>query len=142
MTRLAAACLALALLAPAARAEEVVPVRVLVLKASRQGPAQLDRRLADLKGQVGKLAYVRWELVSEHTFQMAVKKTVFVDLPTGDPAGLTVQEARGEVVTVEVALAQRNTQSRLTIEKGQRILHQVSGEKGGVAYFVAVTAWP
>jgi hypothetical protein len=41
-----------------------------------------------------------------------------------------------------VALAQRNTQSRLTIEKGQRIVHQVSSEKSGVAYFVTVHASP
>jgi hypothetical protein len=45
-------------------------------------------------------------------------------------------------VTIEVALAARNTQSRLTIEKGQRIVHQVSAEKGGSAFFLTVTAWP
>ena len=55
---------------------------------------------------------------------------------------LTVQDANGRNVTIEVALAQRNTQSRLTIEKGQRIVHQVSGEKGGVAYFVTVHVAP
>ena len=60
----------------------------------------------------------------------------------GDSVALTVQEVRGDTVTVEVALAQRNTMSRLTIEKGQRIVHQVSGEKAGVAYFVTVHAWP
>jgi hypothetical protein len=53
-----------------------------------------------------------------------------------------VQEVRGDTVTVEVALAQRNAMSRLTIEKGQRIVHQVTGEKAGVAYFVTVMAWP
>jgi hypothetical protein len=32
--------------------------------------------------------------------------------------------------------------SRLTIEKGKRIVHQVTSEKGGVAYFVTLHAWP
>jgi hypothetical protein len=45
-------------------------------------------------------------------------------------------------VTIEVSLAQRNTQSRLTVEKGQRIVHQVVPEKGGAAVFLTVTAWP
>jgi hypothetical protein len=45
-------------------------------------------------------------------------------------------------VTIEVAVAARNTQSRLTVEKGQRIIHQVTPEKGGSALFVTVMAWP
>jgi hypothetical protein len=73
---------------------------------------------------------------------MTLKKTEFVPLPSGEHVALTVQETNGKNVTIEVALAQRNTQSRLTIEKGQRIVHQVSGEKGGVAYFVTVHPAP
>lgn len=140
MTRLAAACLALLLLPAIAAAD--VPVRVRVLKGSRQGPAQVDAKLGDLKKQLGKLAYVKWEQVNEQRLTMADKKTQFIDLPGGEHVGLTLQEVRGETVTFEVALAQRNTMSRLTIEKGQRIVHQVSGEKAGVAYFVTVHAWP
>jgi len=141
MTRLAATCLALLLL-PALAGAADVPVRVRVLKGSRQGPAQVDAKLDDLKKQLGKLAYVRWEQVKEQQLTMTDKKTQFVDLPGGDHVGLTLQEVRGQTVTFEVALAQRNTMSRLTIEKNQRIVHQVSGEKGGVAYFVTVHAWP
>jgi hypothetical protein len=140
MTRLAAACLALLLLPALAAAD--VPVRVRVLKGSRQGPAQVDPRLDDLKKQLGKLAYLRWEQVQEQRLDMADKKTRFFDLPNGEHVGLTLQEVRGDTVTFEVALAQRNTMSRLTIEKNQRIVHQVTGEKGGVAYFVTVHAWP
>ena len=140
MTRVTAVALAL-LLAPAlARAE--VPVRVRVLKAARGGPAQVDPRLKDLQKQLGKLAYQRWEQVSEQRLTMVPGKTQFVPLPDGENAGVTVQEVRGTSVTVEVALAQRNTMSRLTVDKGQRIVHQVVPEKNGVAYFVTVLAWP
>jgi hypothetical protein len=141
MRPLAALLLAL-LLVPSAALADSVPVRVRVLKGSRQGPPRVDPRLEDLKKQLGKLAYVAWDQVSEQRLDMAEKKTQFVDLPGGDQAALTLQEVRGNTVTVEVALAQRNTMTRLTIEKGQRILHQVTGEKGGVAHFITVLAWP
>jgi hypothetical protein len=153
MTRIAVAALSLLLLLPSltaaappepagAPAAAPIPVRVRILKGSRQGPASLDPRLAPVKQQLSKLAYQRWEQVSERDYQMALKRTEFTDLPNGEHVALTVEAANGSNVTIEVALAQRNTQSRLTIEKGQRIVHQVSGEKGGVAYFVTVHAWP
>ncbi len=140
---IAAATLAVTLLglAPAvARAE--VPVRVRVIKGSRQGPPSVDPKLEDLKRQLSPLAYVRWEQVQERHVDLSMGKPVFVDLPDGDTAAVTLQERRGDTVTIEVGLAQRNTQSRLTVEKGQRIVHQVVPEKGGVAYFLTVTAWP
>lgn len=140
MTRFAAATLALLLLPALALAD--VPVRVRVLKGDRKGPAQVDPKLDDLKKQLGKLAYVKWDQVKEQGLTMAEKKVQFVDLPDGEHVGLTLQEVRGDTVTFEVALAQRNTMSRLTIEKGKRIVHQVTGEKGGVAYFVTLHAWP
>ena len=119
-----------------------VPVTVRVIKGSRKGPPLLPPSMAPLKQQLSKLAYVHWEQVSERAFLMTVKKTEFTNLPYGDVVALTIQEANGKNVTIEVALAQRNTQSRLTIEKGQRIIHQVSGEKNGVAYFVTVHVAP
>lgn len=139
----AAAVLAVTLLGvfPAVAAAEV-PVRVRVIKGSRQGPPSLDPRLADLKRQLSPLAYVRWEQLQERRVELETGKPVFIDLPDGDTAGVTLQERHGDTVTIEVSLAQRNTQSRLTVEKGQRIVHQVVPEKGGVAYFVTVTAWP
>ena len=154
MIRLAAATLTLLLPAlafaepvppatpPAEAVQAPVLVRVRVIKGSRQGPASLPPNMAPLKQQLSKLAYQRWEQLSERDYTMAVKKTEFVQLPNGDHVALTVQDADGRNVTIEVALAQRNTQSRLTIEKGQRIVHQVSGEKGGVAYFVTVHVAP
>ncbi len=140
----AAAVLAtLAGAAPAfAQQQGEVPVRVRVIKGSRQGPASVDPKLNDMKRQLSPLAYVRWEQVDERHYQLVEGKPAFVELPGGDTVGVTLQERHGQTVTIEVALASRNTQSRLTIEKGQRILHQVTGEKGGSAFFLTVMAWP
>ncbi len=143
-TPIAAASLAVALVVAAlpapARAE--VPVRVRVIRGSRQGPPHVDPRLEDLKRQLSPLAYVKWEQMDEKQFDMNTGKPVFVDLPGGDSAAVTLQERHGDTVTIEVALASRNTQTRLTVEKGQRIVHQVVPEKGGVALFLTVMAWP
>jgi hypothetical protein len=139
---LALAFAAALLAASPATASAQVPVRVRVIQGSRQGPARVDPRLEDLKRQLSPLAYVRWEQVSEKRLELAQGKVEFVSIPGGDDVAVTLQERRGDTVTIEVALAARNTQSRLTIEKGQRIVHQVSAEKSGSATFVTVTAWP
>jgi hypothetical protein len=136
----AAACLAL-LLTPALASADV-PVKVRIIRGIRQGPAKIDPWLADLQKQLGKLAYQKWEQVEEKQLVMVEMKTHFVDLPDGNHVGLTVQEVSNGTVTVEVALAQRNTVSRLTIDKEKRIVHQVTGEKSGVAYFVTFRASP
>jgi hypothetical protein len=138
ITALAIAVLGLTALP--ARAD--VPVQVLVIKGSRQGPAMVDGRLERLKRQLSALAYVRWEQTAEQRLSLARGKTEFVNLPDGDMAGLTVQDERRGTVTLEVALVSQNTQSRLTIERGQRIVHQVTGERDGSAFFIAVMAWP
>ena len=139
-----AALLAAALLAlPAlADAQQAVPVRIRVIKGSRQGPAAVDPRLANQARQLSALAYVKWDLVDERSLDLTQGKTQFLSLPGGDDVGVTLQERRGDTVTIEVALAARNTQSRLTVEKGQRIVHQVSPEKNGTALFLTVMAWP
>jgi len=119
-----------------------VPVGVRVIKGSRGGKAQVDPRLSDLKRQLSPLAYVRWEQLSERKLVLVHGKTEFVELPGGDTVGVTLEEHRGDVVTLEVALTQRNTQSRLTVEKGQRIVHGVVPEKDGEAVFIVLTGWP
>ncbi len=111
-------------------------------KASRAAPAQIDPRLEDVRKQVSALAWQRWELVSDQTPSLAQGRSTFIDLPDGGQAALSVVEVRGDIVTIEVAMAQKNTQSRVTIEKGQRIVHQVAKEKDGVALFIVVTPWP
>jgi hypothetical protein len=141
-TLIALAFAAALLVASPVLAQAEVPVRVRVIKGSRQGPASVDPKLVDLKRQLSALAYVRWEQLDEKRLDLVSGKTQFVALPGGDDVGVTLQERRGETVTIEVALVSRNTQSRITIEKGQRIVHQVSPEKGGAAFFLTVTAWP
>jgi hypothetical protein len=138
-----AALLAVAVLAAApAVASAQVPVRVRVIKGSRQGPPSVDPRLENQKRQLSALAYVKWERVDEKSLQLTQGKPQFVTIPGGEDVAVTLQEQRGNAVTIEVAVAARNTQSRLTVEKGQRIIHQVTAEKGGAAYFLTVLAWP
>jgi hypothetical protein len=124
----------------AARAD--VPVHVRVIKGSRQGPKQVDPRLDALRRQLSALAYVNWQETQERRVTLVKGRTEFVQLPDGDMAGITLQEQRGNSATIEVALASRNTQSRLTIEKGQRIVHQVTGERDGAAFFLTIAVWP
>ena len=146
MIRRSLAALALAgaalLAAPAPAEAQAVPVRIRVIKGSRQGPAAVDPRLENQKRQLSALAYVRWEQVEEKRLELTQGKPQFVPIPGGDDVAVTLQEQRPNAVTIEVAVASRNTQSRLTVEKGQRIIHQVTGEKGGAAYFLTVLAWP
>lgn len=135
------AAAALAALVPAA-AQAEVPVRIRVIKGSRQGPAHFDPRLNDQKRQLSALAYQRWEQVDEKNLDLTQGKPQFVTIPGGEDVAVTLQERRGNTVTIEVAVVARNTQSRLTVEKGQRIIHQVTGEKSGAAFFLTVLAWP
>ena len=138
-----AALLAVAVLAAAPSvASAQVPVRVRVIKGSRQGPPSVDPRLENQKRQLSALAYVKWELVDETSLELTQGKQQFVTIPGGEDVAVTLQEQRPNAVTIEVAVAARNTQSRLTVEKGQRIIHQVTAEKGGTAYFITVLAWP
>jgi hypothetical protein len=140
---LSVALAATALLPSGATAqEETVPTRVRVLKATRGTPQKLDPRLEDVKKQISALAWQRWELVTDQTMALAQGSSSFVDLPDGSHAALSVVEVRGKLVTVEVSMAQKNTQTRVTIERGQRIVHQVAKEKKGLALFIVVTPWP
>ena len=140
----AASALAAALLAaaPSLASPATIPVRVRILKGSRQGPPGVDPRLADLRGQLGRLAYVRWEQVGEHDKQMEFGKPVTLPLPDGASLELTLVESRKDTVTFDVRVAARRTHSRLTISKDQRIVHQVADEKNGEAYFASVRPWP
>jgi hypothetical protein len=141
MLRAAALAAGLAVAFPA-MAAEVIPVRVRVLKASRQGTAAVDPRLDDLKGQLGQLAYVRWDQVDESQSQMGTGKTWLLKLPDGSALELTLVESRADSVTFLVKVPAQKTQSRLTIAKDKRIVHQVVPEKGGEAYFVSIRPWP
>jgi hypothetical protein len=135
--------LALTLAPSAARAAEpTVPVRVRIIRGSREGPPSMDPRLKDLQAQLGRLAYQRWEEVGEHSRVVAFKKPVDFPLPDGSVLTLTLEDARKDTVTFQVAVPARRTRSRLTISKDQRIVHQVTDEKDGAAYFASVRPWP
>jgi len=140
----AASALAAALLVatPSLASPGTIPVRVRILKGSRQGPPGVDPRLADLRGQLGRLAYVKWEQVGEHDKQMEFGKPITLPLPDGASLELTLVESRKDTVTFDVRVVARRTHSRLTISKDQRIVHQVADEKNGEAYFASVRPWP
>ncbi len=127
---------------PGAASAATIPVRVRILKGSRQGPAAVDPRLADLQHQLGKLAYVKWDQVGERQADMDFNKPLSVALPDGASLELTLVDSRKDTVTFDVRVAARKTHSRLTIAKDQRIVHQVGGEKDGSAYFASIRPWP
>jgi hypothetical protein len=128
--------------APAPALAATIPVRVRIIKGSRQGPPSVDPRLSDLRGQLGRLAYQRWEQVGEQRSEMEFDKPVSVALPGGAQLELTLVDARKDPVTFRVRVPAQRTHSRLTISKDQRIVHQVMDEKGGEAYFATVRPWP
>jgi hypothetical protein len=136
---MAVAALSLALPAEAAPG---IPVRIRVIKGSRQGPPAVDPRLADLHAQLSRLAYLRWDQAGEQQADMDFKKPVAVALPSGERLEIEVLESRKDTVTIEVRVPAYRTTSRLTISKDKRLVHQVTPEKGGEAYFVTVRPWP
>ena len=119
-----------------------IPVRVRVLRGSRQGPAAVDQRLGDLRAQLGHLAYLRWDQVAEQQSEMDFRRAWNIPLPDGSLLTLTVLESAKDTVTFQVNVPAHKTSSRLTISKDKRIVHQVSGEKAGEAYFVSIRPWP
>jgi len=125
-----------------ADAEPGIPVRVRVIRGSRQGPPAVDPQLQDLQSQLGHTAYLRWDQVGEHRADMDFNKPLDVPLPSGDRMQIAILESRKDTVTFEVRVPAQKTQSRLTISKDKRIVHQVTPEKGGEAYFVTIRPWP
>ncbi len=130
------------LAAASAGAAPGIPVRIRVLKGSRQGPASVDPRLADLHAQLSRLAYARWEQTGEQRADMELKKPVTISLPSGERLEIEILESRRDTVTVEVRVPAYRASSRLTLSKDKRLVHQVTPEKGGEAYFVTVRPWP
>ncbi len=136
------ALMCMAALPSVALAAATIPIRVRIIKGSRQGPAAVDPKLGDLHGQLGRLSYQRWDQVGEHQKDMELGKSVSLPLPDGSALDLTLVDARKDTVTFEVKVPARKTHSRLTISKDQRIVHQVTDEKSGEAFFATVRPWP
>ncbi len=135
------AAMALSLALPA-EAGPGIPVRIRLIKGSRQGPAAVDPRLSDLQPQLSRLAYLRWDEAGEQRADMEFKKPVAVPLPTGERLEIEILESRRDTVTIEVRVPAYRTTSRLTISKDKRLVHQVTPERAGEAYFVTVRPWP
>lgn len=138
----AALLAAAALAALPVQAAPTVPVRLRIIKGSRQGPPAIDPRLSDLRPQLSQLAFVRWDQVGEHVLDMAFGKPVELPLPDGSKLEVTLLESRKDTVTFQVRVPARKTQSRLTISKDKRIVHGVTGETGGESLFVTIRPWP
>ncbi len=128
--------------APSLALAATVPVRVRIIKGSRQGPPSVDPKLADLQAQLGSLAYQRWEQVGEQRAEMDFNKPLSIALPDGTTLELVLVAASKDTVTFEVKVPARKKQSRLTIPKDQRIVQQVAAETNGAAFFVTVRPWP
>ncbi len=119
-----------------------VPIHLRVIKGSKKGPAKLDPSMEPLKRQLSSLAYIRWEQVSDDTKVLVKGKVESVKLPDGEEVTITIAEEGADKVTFEVTVVSRKSQSKLTVERNQRIVHQVTGEKNGSAFFLTVIAWP
>jgi len=137
------ALLGLALFAVAApvAADPGIPVRIRLLKGSRQGPPAMAPGLEDLQAQLSHTAYVRWEQVGESRATMEPRRPVPLSLPGGVQVMVTLVEVRGDAATFEIQVPSSRTQSRLTVTRDKRIVQQVTAEKGGEAYFVTVRPW-
>jgi hypothetical protein len=137
------ALLGLALFAVAAPvvADPGIPVRIRLLKGSRQGPPAMAPGLEDLQAQLSHTAYVRWDQVGDSRTTMEPRRAVPLSLPGGVEVRVTLVEVRGDAATFEIQGPSSRTQSRLTVTKDKRIVQQVTAEKGGEAYFVTVRPW-
>jgi hypothetical protein len=135
--------LGLALFAVAApvAADPGIPVRIRLLKGSRQGPPAMAPGLEDLQAQLSHTAYVRWDQVGDSRATMEPRRAVPLSLPGGVEVRVTLVEVRGDAATFEIQVPSSRTQSRLTVTKDKRIVQQVTAEKGGEAYFVTVRPW-
>ena len=135
--------LAPALVPAPAQAVPTIPVRVRIVKGSRQGPPAVDPRLADLRDQLGAAAYQRWDQVSQQDSSMAFNKPLTMRLPDGSTLEVALVDARKETATFAVKVPALKTDvRRWTISKDQRLVHQVTDEKDGAAYFVSIRPWP
>jgi hypothetical protein len=127
---------------PAVPADAGIPARIRILKGARQGPPEVAPALKDLGQQLSHTAYVRWEQSGELQVTMEFKRPVAVALPDGMQVVVTLVESRRDTATYEVHVPSMRTHSRFTISKDKRIVHQVTPERGGEAYFLTIRPWP
>lgn len=112
------------------------------IKGSRQWPAQLDPKLADLAGQLGQIACPSWEEEGQQRRDLHFKRAEEFPLSDGSVVPLPLEDARKETVTFQVKVPARRTGTKLTSSKGQRIIHQVTDEENGEVYVASIRPWP
>jgi len=145
MTRRIGFAIALAsafIAAAPAVADAEVPVHVRIIKGSKKGPAKMDESLAVLKKQLSQLAYVRWEATSDEKRTMHKGDVGSFKIPGGDEVTLALVDEQPDSVTFEVTVVARKAQNKVTVKRGQRLVHQVSSEKDGSAFFLTAIVWP
>jgi len=140
--RVARLTVALMTAAPVVAADAGVPARIRILRGSRQGPPAVAPGLHDLAHQLSQVSYVRWDQAGETQVTMEFRKPVTLQLPGGESVAVTLVESRGATVTFEVLSPSSRTHSRITVQKDKRVVHQVTQERGGEAYFVTIRPWP
>lgn len=136
-----AAALALFAAAPDVVLAEV-PVHVRIIKGSKKGPAKMDESLEVLKKQLSQLAYVRWEQASDEKKVMSKGSVETFKIPGGESVTLKLIDEQADKVTFEVTVVAGKAQNKVTVERGQRLVHQVTSEKNGSAYFLTAIVWP
>ena len=117
-------------------------MKTRVLVGSMKGPARFDPKLEDLRRQLSQLAYVRWEQSSDEKRTMAKGNVETFRIPGGDEVTLKLIDEQPDKVTFEVTVLARKAQNKVTVERGQRLVHQVSSEKDGSAFFLTAIVWP
>lgn len=119
-----------------------VPVHVRIIKGSKKGPPKMDESLEVLKKQLSQLAYVRWEQASDEKRTMHKGDVGSFKIPGGDEVTLALVDEQPDSVTFEVSVIARKAQNKVTVKRGQRLVHQVSSEKDGSAFFLTAIVWP
>jgi hypothetical protein len=134
----------LALAAGPAAAAAGVPVKVRIIKGSRQGPPSFDPKLADVQHQLAEagLAYQRWEQVGEQQFDLDFGKSASMPLPDGSSLELRLVSGQPNTVTFDVRLPRQDKPKRLTFSKEKRAVFRVSTHDGGDAFFATIRPWP
>ena len=119
-----------------------IPVRIRIIRGSNQGAPGVDASLNDLKNQLARVGYSRWQQVSSDDVEMEFGKSTNIDLPEGEKLTLILEESSKDTVTFKVKLPAHKTFSKLTITKDKRIVHQVADERNGAAHFASIRPWP
>src|SRR5260221_141468 len=80
-----------------------VAVRLRISKGSKAA-ATVDPQLEDLKLQLSKISYTRWEQVREEELKMEIGQQKSIALPDGSALALTLEATGKDTVTFKAGL--------------------------------------